>query len=61
MDVSEIFIFWLGAGGKGMSEAPGGGGGFFIENPRRGVSRRGRGREGRQGVCGEVENLGGGG
>ena len=39
-----FFIFFLL--GEGESGAPGGGGGgrFLIENPRRGVSRRGRGR-----------------
>ena len=34
------------------------GGRFFIENPRRGVSR-GRGAEGARGCLGELGNLGG--
>ena len=44
----------------GEFEAPGGAWDwFFIEHPRRGgVSRSRRGREG---VCGELGNLGGGG
>ena len=58
----QIFIIFFAARwrGKGESEAPGGGGSVFIENPtgEGGFSRRGRGREG---VCGELGNLGGGG
>ena len=55
------FLFFCS--GRGESEAPGGAGRFFIENPTRGVgfSRRGRGREG---VCGELGHFffwGGGG
>ena len=43
--VSDIFLFFSARGGvKGESEAPGGGGSILIENPRREVSRRGRGR-----------------
>ena len=58
VDVSDIFYFFCS--GRRESEAPGGAGRFFIENPTRGVgfSRRGRGREG---VCGELGNFGGGG
>ena len=37
MDVSDIFYFFLLGGGKGESEAPGGGWGrFYMENPTRG-------------------------
>ena len=40
-----VFFFCSGRG-KGESEAPGGGGRFFIQNPRRGgFSKWGRGRE----------------
>ena len=40
-----FLIFSCSGRGKGESEAPGGGGGwFFLENPRRGLSRRRRGR-----------------
>ena len=44
---SDLFYFFCSGRGKGESEAQWGGGGgsrFFIENPRRGVSRRERGR-----------------
>ena len=46
VDVSDIFYFFCSREGKGESEAPGGGGGrFFIENPRRrGGLPRGWGR-----------------
>ena len=47
MDVSDIFKFFLLGDGEGPleSEAPrGGGASIFIENPRRGVSGRERGR-----------------
>ena len=62
MDVSDIFYFFCSGRGKGQSEAPGGGGGggrFLLKIPGRGGGfQRGRGREG---VCGELGNLGGGG
>ena len=60
VDVSDIFYFFLlGEGEGGVRGARKGGGRFFIENPTRGgLSRRGRGREG---VCGEFGNSGGGG
>ena len=71
VDVSDIFIFFcsgrfgyfyfflLGEGEGGVRGAGREGGGrLLLENPRRGVSRRGRGREG---VCGELGNCGAGG
>ena len=61
MDVSDIFNFFLLVkGGRGSPRRQEGGASvFFTENPTRGggVSRRGRGREG---VSGELGNLGGG-
>ena len=60
MDVSDIFFFCSGEG-KGESEAPGGGGGrFFIENPRRGEGSPG-GAGGRGAGRVSARNLGGGG
>ena len=56
------FLFFLLGGGKGESEAPGGGWErFLMENPRRGVSwvGGGGGPRGRESVCGEF--CGGGG
>ena len=48
VDVSDIFNFFCSGRRKGESEASGGGGSIFIENPRRGggiFSREGgRGR-----------------
>ena len=60
VDVSDIFYFFCLGRGEGESKAPGGGWGrsIFIENPRRGVSKRGP--RGREGVCGELEIWGGG-
>ena len=55
MGVSDFF-FRLGRG-KGESEARGQGGIGFIENPRRAPG----GRRGREDVCGELGNFGGGG
>ena len=56
MDVSDTFFYCLGRGGGGHR--------FLIENPRRGVLQGGSpGREGlrgREGVCGELGDLGGG-
>ena len=63
MDVSEIFYFFLLGEGQGEFEALGGGGGgdrFLIENPRRGGGFPGGGPRGREGVCGELGNFGGG-
>ena len=37
-----------------------GGSGFFIESPK-GGNLQGRGAEGREGLCGKLEHLGGGG
>ena len=60
-----IFFSARGSRGKGESEASGGGGGGkFIENPRKGgggVLQEGEGLRGREGVCGELGNFGGGG
>ena len=58
----DIFNFVFSGSWKGEPEAPGGGGGdrFFIENPRRGVSRRERGR-GAGRVSAANWGLGGGG
>ena len=58
MDVSDIFNFFCSGRGKGESEAPGGGGFDFLLKTPGGVFRRERGREG---VCGELGNLGEGG
>ena len=60
MDVSDIFNFFLLGGGEGESEAPGGGGAFFlIENPTRGGGfPGGKGPRGREGIG---EFWGGGG
>ena len=58
-----FFIFFLLRGGKGgvRGDREGGGGRFFIENPRRGGSpTRGVGG-GREDVCREFGELGGGG
>ena len=61
MDVSDIFYFFCSGRRKGEFEAPGGGGQFFIENPRRGgVFRRGGG-EGPGGCLQRIWELGGGG
>ena len=63
VDVSDIFYFFCSGRRKGESEAPGvgGGGRFFIENPRRGGAPEGEGPRGREGVCSELGNGGGGG
>ena len=69
VDVSDIFYFFCSGGGEGGVRGAGGGGGrgadFFIENPRKGgggsPERVGAGARGREGVCGELGNLGGGG
>ena len=53
-----FFSAW--GGGRGVR---GVGRGIFIENPRRGggVLQEGEGPRGREGVCGELGNLKGGG
>ena len=63
VDVSDIFYFFFCSGrGKGQSEAAGRGRGrFFVENPRGGGLQEGEGPKGREGVCGELGILGGGG
>ena len=54
-------FFLLGEGGGAVRGARRGwGGSIFIENPRRGL-QEGEGPRGREGVCGELEILGGGG
>ena len=56
-------FFFCPGKGKGKSEAPGGEGGvsvFFTQNPRRGGGLQGGGPRGRKGLCGKLENLGGG-
>ena len=55
-----VFSAWGGEGGVRGAGVRRGAGRFFIENPRRGVVSRPRGREG---VCGELGNFlrGGGG
>ena len=56
------FLLFLLVEGEGESEAPGGGGfGFFLWKipGGGGVSKTGRPR-GREGVCGELGNRGGG-
>ena len=60
MDVSDIFNFFLLRGGGRGSPAKGGGGADFLLNPRRGVSRRERGRGGGR-VSGRIGEFGGGG
>ena len=60
VDVSEFFFSAWG-GGRGSPRRRGVGGRYLIEIPRRGVSRRERGPGGREGVCGELGSLGGGG
>ena len=58
------FSFFLLREGKGESKASGrGGGSIFIEKSRKGagVLQEGEGLRGREGVCGELGNLGGGG
>ena len=58
MDVFRIFFFCSGRG-KGKSEASGGGG-LFLKIPGGGGVLQ-EGPRGREGVCGEFGNLGGGG
>ena len=61
VDVSDFFFFCSGRG-KGESEAPGGGGcRFFIDNPRKRVFRRERGRGGGRVSAANRGILGGGG
>ena len=61
VDVSDIFYVCLLGEGKGESEALGGRGWGvgFLENPRRGGLQEGQ--RGREAVCGELGNWGGGG
>ena len=61
VDVSDIFSFFsaLGEGEGGVRGERRGEVGFLLKIPKGGgVRRRGRGREG---VCGELANFGGGG
>ena len=55
-----LFLFCSGRG-KGSPRPAGGGGRFFIENPRRGGSRRGRGAAGPGGCLRRIGDFGGGG
>ena len=65
MDVSDISYFFLLGEGEGGARGTGGGRGigFFVENPRKGggVLQEGEGLRGREGVCSELGNWGGGG
>ena len=59
-----FLIFSALGGGRGSPRSREGGGLIFIENPRRGGGgflQEGEGLRGREGVCGELGNLGGGG
>ena len=62
VDVSDIFNFFLLGEGEGGVEAPEGGGGsvFLLESPGGGPWGR-EGPRGREGVCSELGNWGGGG
>ena len=58
----EYFLFFCSGGGKGHSEAPGGGGvGFSLKIPGGGEvsQKRGGGVRGREGVCEEFRGGGG--
>ena len=60
-DVSDIFYFFSArGGGRGSPRPPGGGCRFLIENPRGGGGLQEWPR-GREGVCGKLGILGGGG
>ena len=63
VDVSDIFYFSsrVREGEGGVRGAGGGQVGFLLKIPRGGVSQDGAGPRGREGVCGELANLGGGG
>ena len=57
-----FLVFSARGGGRGsLRRREGGGVGFFLKIPGGGVSRRGEGPRGREGVCGELGNWGGGG
>ena len=62
MDVSDFVFFFSRGGERGsLRRREGGGDRFFIENPRRaGGSPAQEGPRGRESVCGELGNLGGG-
>ena len=60
MDVSDIFYFFCSGRVKGESKAPGRTGvRLFIENPRRGVSRKAEGPGGCPRRIGEFGEAGG--
>ena len=63
VDVSDIFYFFCSGRGKGGSRRRRAvADRFFIEKPRRGGGSPGQeGPRGREGVCSELGNLGGGG
>ena len=57
-----FFLFFCSGGGRGsLRRREGGRGRFFLDNPRRGGLQEGEGPKGREGVCGELGNLRGGG
>ena len=57
----RYFDFFCSGRRKGEFEAPGRGGSAFIENPRGGGLPGREGPRGRESVCGELGNFGGGG
>ena len=57
----SLFFSARGGGRGSPSRQKGGGVRFCIENPRRGVSQEGEGPRGREGVCGALGVLKGGG
>ena len=60
LNLADVSVFFCLGRGKGESEAPGGrGGSIFIEIPGGGL-QEGEGPMGREGVCGELGNWGGG-
>ena len=61
MDVSDIFYFFRSEREKGESEAPGGGGIRCLLKIPGGARGFLGGARGREGICGELGNLRGGG
>ena len=56
-----FLFFLLGGEGKGVPEAPGGGALIFYWKSQEGGLQEGEGPRDREGVCGKLGNLGGGG